>query len=221
MALNGALKAAEFVCHTGSTEYELAVEPGDCQIDYFILADTEVQLYVCLGDKVLPLAVGTNLRGRILVKDARWLLLKAPKKTAIVASQVFQSPRRLIDVNDRKPVAMHVPTAPPVDLRTMVDRILGQKLEERGQYQVEMTNEDLEDLYPEDVDTEFGPGHVQLEEDEDIYEELSRRKAARDAARKGSKGKGGAKAPSGGEASAPAGGDRPAESGEPAKPKKD
>jgi len=221
MALNGALKAEEFVCHTGSTEYQLAVEPGDCQIDFYLLSDTEIQLYLSLGDKVLPIAVGTTVRGRLLVKDARWLMVKTGKKSAIIASQVFQNPRRLIDVNDRKPVAMHVPTAPPVDLRTMVDRIVGQRLEERGQYQVEITNEDLEDLYPEDVDTEFGPGHVQLEEDEDIYEELSRRKAARDAARKGSQGKGGTEAPAAGKAPAPTSGGGQAEPGKPAETKKD
>jgi len=187
MGLNGALKAEEFVCHVGSTEYQLAVEPGDCQLDYFLLADGEVQLYISLGDTVLPLAVGSTIRGRVLVKDAKWLLVKT-KKTTLVAAQVFQAPRRLIDTNDRVPVAMHVPTAPPVDLRAMVDRLLAQKLEERGEYQVEMTNEDLEDLYPEDVDTEFGPGHVQLEEDDEIEEilhaERARRKAAAAAARK-------------------------------------
>lgn len=221
MSLNGALKAEEFVCHNGSTEYQLAVEPGDCQLDYFILADGEVQLYIALGETVLPLAVGSTIRGRVLVKDARWLMVRTAKKSTIVAAQVFQNPRRLIDTNDRKPVAMHVPTNPPVDIRQMVDRILAQKLEERGQYQVEMTNEDLEDLYPEDVDTEFGPGHVQLEEDEDIYEELARRKAAKDAARKGRKGKGGAEAPAGGETPAPTNGGRSEERRESPAPKKD
>lgn len=221
MGLNGALKAGEFVCHNGSTEYQLAVEQGDCQLDYFILADAEIQLYVSLGDTVLPLAVGTTLRGRILVKDAKWLMVRTAKKSTIIAAQVFQYRRRLIDENDRKPVAMHVPAAPPVDIRQMVDRLLAQKLEERGEYQVEMTAEDLEDMYPEDVDTEFGPGHVQLEEDEDIYEELARRKAAKDAARKGREGKGGAETPAGRKAPAAEGGGRPEERREPAPTKKD
>jgi len=221
MSLNLELRPSEFVIQNGATEYQLAVEPGDCQIDYFVLADAEVQLYICCGEAVIPLAVGTSVRGHLLVKDAKWLMLKTQKKSTIIAARVFQAPRRLIDVNDRKPVAMHVPTAPPVDLRTMVDRIVGQRLEERGQYQVEITNEDLEDLYPEDVDTEFGPGHVQLEEDEDIYEELARRKAARDAARKGSKGKGGPETPAAGKEPASTSGGGKEEPGKPAETKKD
>lgn len=170
----------DFVQITGDTEHELHIPRGDQAIEYAVYSDTESWLYLHCESVVIPLAHGLSYSGRVLVRDAKWLLLRVAKKSAVVAARVASEERRLRDTNSGKPVATHVPAPPPLDVLAMARRLVGQKEDRGGEY---LTPEDLEEMFPDDVDTEFGPGHVQLEEDEDIEDAIQARRARKAAQR--------------------------------------
>lgn len=152
---------------SGETEYELTIPRGDQAIEYAVYCDTEAWLYVHCESVVIPIAHGLSFSGRALVRDAKWLVLRVARKTAIVAVRVASEERRLSDKNSGKPVATHVPAPPALDVLAMARRLVGQ----REDVPLEgFSAEDLEDLVPDDVDTEFGLGYTQLEEDEDIID---------------------------------------------------
>jgi len=163
------LSAEKFEFKSGADSYAIDLEDGDCQLDYLVLSDMQCAVYLGLGDKVLPIAVGTRVSGRLLVKDAHWLMVKPENPAAQVAIQVFHVARRVVDANDGKPVAVYVPTLPPVDLRAQVSRLVAQRLEETDSYLIDRDPPEL----PDDLDEEFGPGSVQLEDDDEIEEHLN------------------------------------------------
>lgn len=179
------IDAAEFEVKSGEAEYALELPSGDCQLDYRVFADGDVALYLSAGAKVVPLDVGTRLTGRVMVRDAKWLLVKPAKKSTQVAISVHHAARRLTEYNSGKPVAVFVPEPPKVDLKTMVSRILA----ERGEAppDIEFGPEDLADLMPDDVDTEFGTGFTQLEDDEDIADALRKREEDHEARKRGAR----------------------------------
>jgi len=199
------LAADKFEMFSGKKEYAIDLEDGDCQLDYLVLSDCPCAVYVACGDKVLPIAVGVRCQGRVLVRDAKWIMIKPEKVSACVAIQVYHARRRITDHNDGKPVAVYVPQLPPIDLRAQVNRLVAQRLEESDSYLIERDDPEL----PDDIDDEFGAGSTQLEEDEEIEEYLhaQRERAAAAKAGKGGKaeGKGGSET-DGGEAGDDSGG---------------
>lgn len=183
----------QFEVKTGETYYEVPLPAGDCQVDYTIMADGEVALYAGFEGKVVPIDHGTKLNGVLYIKDAEMLAIRTARKGIAVAIQVFHAERRLTDINDGKPLAVHVPTPPKMDLQQMMMRMVGQKPEHQlGD--LELTPEEIQEQFPDDVDTEFGPGYVQLEEDEDIIDALRQRetntKKGKGSADSGEEGKG-------------------------------
>lgn len=160
------LVAEQFEVYEGKKEYVVDLVDGDSQIDFHIRSDTDVAVYVALGDKVIPLGKGTVLKDRLMVKDVKWMMVVPAKQSAQVAIQVFQVPRTLKEVNDGKPVAVFVPEPPPIDLRAQVNRLIAQKLEQQGEYLVDPEDIDL----PADMDEEFGVGSTQLQDDDELEE---------------------------------------------------
>lgn len=170
----------------GEADYAVELGGGDRQVDYSILCDCECAVYIGAGkDKGIPIAVGTNVRGRVLVKEAQWLLVKPAKRTAVVAIQVMACERRIQDPVDGKPLAVFVPELPPINLMDHMRRLVGQKAEEEDIY-IQM---DEEDLFPDDIDAEFGSGSMQFEEDDEIAEVIENEiRARREAAEAGKRG---------------------------------
>lgn len=154
-----------WVCLSGQTEYQIDLKQGDCQLDYDLRADKEMSVYVCLRDKVIPLGVGHRVAGRLFLGDVRWLLLRFPK-AATVAASVYQVDRTVVDKVDPKPCAMFVPELPSVDLKSMVSRMVGQRLEEAfGEN--DGPEIPLEELFDDDLadgEEEFGPGYMEVDE---------------------------------------------------------
>lgn len=184
----------QFDVKTGETYYEVPLPTGDCQVDYTILADGEVSLYAGFQGKVVPIDHGVKLNGVLFIKDAEMLAIRTARKSIAVAIQVYHAERRLTDVNDGKPLAVHVPTPPTMNLQEMMMRMVGQKPEHQLA-DMELSPEEIQEQYPDDVDTEFGPGYVQLEEDEEIYDALKAREAnlkkGKGGSDKGKRGEGG------------------------------
>jgi len=181
----------QFEVHTGDINYEVPLPKSDCQVDYSVMADGVVSLYAGFDGKVVPIEHGSKFHGVLLIRDAECLFLKTQDKATIVAIQVYHTERRLTEVNDGKPLAVHVATPPTINVQEMAMRILGQRLEgEAGD--IELTPEELAEMYPEDVDTEFGPGFVQLQDDEELYDALKARETnPRKGQERGDQGEGG------------------------------
>lgn len=159
------LRASDFDVKTGDKEYVIDLEDGDLQLDYLFYCDRPFQLYIGMGDKVIPLGAGFTMQGRLRIKDARWLMLKT-EKTAQLACQVFAQTVAITERLDYTPLVVSIAPPPSVDMRAMVSRLVGQALEEthgRGKQEVEI-DELVGDL-PDDVDPEFGPGFMDLDEE--------------------------------------------------------
>lgn len=166
------MKADQYQVYQGEESYEVPLPKGDLQLDYEVMADGPVSVYLGLAGKVLPVDHGSKVSGMLLVCDAELVIVKPVKKATMCAISVYSAPRKLIDYNDGKPHTVHLPVPPVVNLQEMAMRLVGAKLEAPD---VDITPEELADMYPDDVDTEFGAGYVQLEEDEEIYDALSKR----------------------------------------------
>jgi len=203
----------EFVVFCGEKEYVVPIPQGDVQIDYTVLADGPCAIYVAFGEKSVPLDVGHKLMGRLLVADVRWMMVKPEKKTTMVAIRVLHRERHLSDKNDGLSAVVQVPDREPYDVRAMVRRLVGQELDDaRGRT---YDGPELDELVPDDVDPEFGMGHVQLEEDDELEEILhdarARARAARSGKGRAGEGQGGEGGNIGGEPPPPANGREPAE----------
>lgn len=145
----------------GKEQYNVDLPDGDCQVDYSVCADGVVAAYVAAGSEVIPVAVGHLLRGRIRVRACCGFVVRADKST-VVGLEVYHSPITIDEKLDLTPVAIAEPNQ-SIPLHMLIARGVREELSRRGGDDVEVDLEELD--YPEDVDEDFGFGHMEPDEE--------------------------------------------------------
>lgn len=165
---------------SGQSEYVIDVPDGDCQLDYWIMSDGWCTLYLSSDAHVMPLECGYSISGRCLVRGAKALIVKAAP-TAAVAIRVFHSEATVADPIDDKPIAVAIPEPQQIPLSELIGRVVADRvraevaaLTGKEPEDLEVDVDDLLEDLPPDIDEEFGPGHMEMDDDGPLFDELAR-----------------------------------------------
>lgn len=162
-----------FTLKKGREKYEVDLPDGHCQIDYELYSDGPLVLFVVAGKSVLPLDRGHRLCGRSRVRDMKSLLIRPDDKSQIVAIRVYHKELKVLEPLDDTPVEIVEPEGTSMSIYDMVGRIVGEHLVQQGVAEEQVSIEELVEDLPGDVDAEFGPGFMEMDE------EYEKKRAAR------------------------------------------
>lgn len=155
---------------TGETQHLIDLPDGDCQVDYDIRADGECKLYWIVADDgvLIPEALGAFLKGRRRVRHLKGMAVRCSKSTR-VGITVYHQQVQIVDPLNDEPVEIITPEMPPMSLAQMVGGLVAQELASRGvdddQLDPEDIIEDMIESMPDDIDPEFGPGNMELDDE--------------------------------------------------------
>ena len=163
MKRNEIINPEKFDILTGENDYFIDLPDGDCQVKYHIRSDASVTLWACCEDKKrIPLETGNIIEGVLRIQRLKGLGISAAKKT-VVAVQVYHREMKLIDPINDKPVEVAMPEPLRITLNDLVSRAVGDAL--RQQNQGEDVEIELDELFEDDIDPEFGYGHMEPDTD--------------------------------------------------------
>lgn len=150
----------------GKKEYLADIPDGDQQIRYDIRADGEVEVYLGAGDLGIPIGNGRHITGTLRVYDARFIIMRCAETTRVAAS-IRTAPITRREREDDTPVDISVPEPMQINLQAMVSRLVGEALAANNADTMIAVDDHIMGL-PDDVDPEFGPGFMEMTEDEEI-----------------------------------------------------
>lgn len=167
---------SQYVTGHGKTDYFVDVPNGDCQVQIDVRSSKPHTVYLHTSDDVAVAPVcyaqGTHTYATFNVAGLTHIRIAA-NKDAVVSYRVQHRLRKMADPINDEIVSLPVPP-PQIPLATLVSRAVGERLSElTGETNPQIDLEELIDDLPDDVDPEFGPGAMEM--DEEFTEKWSQR----------------------------------------------
>lgn len=170
---------SQYTVASGKKTYYVDVPDGDCQVNVDCRSNSPHTIYLHTSNdpKALPIVYASGNRettGRFNVAGLVGISIETTEK-AVIAYKINHRERRMSDPINDYIVSLPVPP-PTVGLEELVSRAIAEKMEAlTGETNPQIDLEELlEDEYP-DVDSEFGPGAMEMDEE---FDQKFRSKAA-------------------------------------------
>lgn len=162
---------SQYTVASGKKTYFIDVPDGDCQVSIDCRSNQPhtIYLHVSNDPKALPIVYASGNRqtdGRFNIAGLTGISIETAEK-AVIAYKINHRERRMSDPINDYIVSLPVPP-PTIGLEQLVSRAIAEKMEAlTGETSPQIDLEEiLEDEYP-DVDSEFGPGAMEMDEEFD------------------------------------------------------
>ena len=159
-------------------QHEIDLPDGDVQMEYDIRSTGNVEMFLVAGEKLIPFDKGHKLRGIEKVRDVNGLVLRPEKKTQLIGVEIYLDTVTLGETGDDRPVEIAEPAPLTMSIHEMVGRVVGEAMSEATGVDKIDIGELVDDL-PDDVDPEFGPGYMEMDEDYEALREKRRERGKR------------------------------------------